>query len=775
MKISKLTHFVLEKSVVLEVIFYQSIEDLTGSSASGNPLVICPSPIVADGLRRLMPENREIITISKWVSDYLKTKNLKRSNKAELMLRLSSVWRHYFPEEESHLFFKSFELFTDLRSFSLNLEMLAEFLKEIDEVTTRSVLLFWTFLQNEQLIDEHLSYQILSEMEEVDEERAIWIMGFKHLSGIQIDMLKMLSEKTEVVVFFPKDVYLETIGSDWIRWLVPEEKMEMPLVARNLKIIHFPKNKLNIVLDSLKKIIPQFDIALANQNVTLNSRQEVAIANLFFKSQEDLFSIQREELIAQLSDELQLAPMELEAFVIKIEEKKKEALRAENFILYKVLLLLAEALVMYSEFQSKVDLFTLKVLKMILELNSPRVALATLTPNPQTRLLELNELPYRENDQPLVLIASSSYGALKSQESKYSEKMIEALRAIAPVKRSGLDFLYLKSEMVQTLSKADSVLLMEEGLELIDLSWREILKNFELEPLNPKADYQLKNKKNYLAPLVKPGPYPLRNVSASRLQLFMDCPLKYYFSYIEKVDHRPTERLKIAPDEMGTIEHQIIEQFFSGRTIDSQLIFEAATHELLCRKALEEFIASHKIILNEKTKLTTFYELVHYTQNGIEFLINFCHKNLATRIEFESSLGANPWGLVGSIDCMIHLANKKIALFDFKRSGAAIGSKRDTMAYEKIQIWVYLLIILRHQATAIHSWGYLNLSEIEASQIYNEEENPLLSEALIDDFQILLERVIETINAEVQFSPKPRNAKVCGFCEVELFCSKGSC
>jgi hypothetical protein len=120
-----MSHFVLEKSVVLEVIFYQSTEDLVTTDLSfESPLIICPSPIVADGLRRLMPDNLEIITISKWVTDYLKSKNLKRSNKAELMLRLSSVWRHYFPKEEAHLFFKSFEMFTDLRSFSLNLELL---------------------------------------------------------------------------------------------------------------------------------------------------------------------------------------------------------------------------------------------------------------------------------------------------------------------------------------------------------------------------------------------------------------------------------------------------------------------------------------------------------------------------------------------------------------------------------------------------------------------------------------------------------------------------
>lgn len=757
---------------MLEVIFYQTTDDLTKTGLAGNPLIICPSPTVADGLRRFMPENSEIITISKWVSDYLKNKNLKRSNKAELMLRLSSVWRHYFPTEEAHLFFKSFELFTDLRSSSLELEMLSEFLKEVDEVTTKSVLLFWTFLQNEKLIDEHLSYQILSEM---DSDRPLWIMGFKHLSGIQIDMLKTIGEQSEVVVFFPKDVYAETLSSDWIRWLVPEVKLDLSLEAKTLNIIHFPKNKLNIVLDALKRSIPHFDLSLASQNLTLNLKQEVSTENLFFKSQEDIFTVQRESLIGELGDELFGSAIPIETFCLKLEERKAAALKDENFILYKVLLLLNDALLAYTEFQTTVDLFSLKVFKMILQLNSPRVSLLTLNSNPDDRLFELNELPYREGSRPLFLIATSNYGPLKSSESKYSEKMMDALKAVAPVKRAGLDFLYLKSELNQTLSKKETVLLIEEGLELIDLSWREILNGFELVSINSNANYQLKKPSDFLSLLIRSGPYELKNISASRLQQFADCPRKYYFSYVEKLDHRPEERLKIAPDEMGTIEHKIIEHYFEGMVIDQAISFDNEKHKSLCLKCLDVFLNEHRIVLNEKNKLTTFYELLHYTKNGIEFLIGFCDQNKASKIEFEAPLGVNPWGLVGAIDCLVTLPNDKKAMFDFKRSAAAIGSKRDTQNFEKIQIWVYLLILQKHKGSTIHTWGYLNLSEIEVSQIYHEEETPLLSDKVMMEFQAMLETLIVSARIEVNFQPKPRNNKICLFCEVELFCTKGSC
>ncbi len=773
MNLTKLPHFVLEKSVVLDVIFYQSTKDLSlADTTSASPLVICPSPLVADGLRRLMPANLEIITISKWVSDYLKIKNITRSNKAELMLRLSSVWRHYFPNEKAHQFFKAFEIFTDLRSFSLNLELLSEFLKEMDEVTTKSILLFWTFLENEKIIDEHKSYQVLSEIEI---NRPLWVIGFKHLSGIQIDMLKVLAEKTEVSIFFPKDVYVETLSTDWIRWIVPEEKIEIEAPGKSLKLIYFPKGKLNTVLNSLEKNTSQFDVALASTQSSFNFKQEVATQDKFFKSPEDLFSIAREKLFEELSEELKEKSLEIEVFSNNIEEKKKEALKAEDFILYKTLLLLSDALTYYGEFQTTVDGFTLNVLKMILELNSPRVSLALLTPKPNTRLFELNELPYNDSEHPLVMIASSNYGPLKAGESKYSEKMIDALKVIGPIKRAGLDFSNLKSELVQTLACQKNVLLMEEGLELVDLAWREILKGFELEIVDPEAKYLLREKKDYLLTSIKSGPYKISKFSPSRLQNYIDCPRKYYFSSIEKIDHRPEDRLKIAPDEMGTIEHKIIEKYFADKKIDANLMFNSKEHEELCHLLLNNFLSEHKVVLSEKNKLATFYELLHFTQNGIEYLIDFSNKHSAISVEFECSLGNNPWNLVGSIDCLIQLPENQVALFDFKRSAAAIGSKKETLAFDKIQIWAYLLTTIRHRHKKIHSWGYLNLSEIESSQTYDETETPVLNDKVLDEFQQLLLKTIEEANSEVHFKDNPRNTKICDFCEVQLFCSKGSC
>ncbi len=756
---------------MLDVVFYHSTQDLVDVEFdSVKPLVVCPSPLVADGLRRLLPAGLEIITVSKWVSDHLKQKNQKKSNKAELMLRLSSVWRHYFPHEDSEIFFRSFEMFTELRSFTLNLDLLSEFLSEVDEKINKSILVFWAFTENEKIIDEHKSYQLMGDL---FVRRPLWVIGFKHLSGIQIDMLKEIGEKTKVAVFFPGDVYQETLSTDWIRWIVPEAQVTSENAEKNVQVVYFPKNKLNSVLNTLKSIEKNFDVTLASQQVGFQQRQEVAFARQFFKSPEDLFFTKREKFFELLSELIRFESRPLNEVLNLITEQKEASLKAQDFITYKILTLSEEALALYGEFQQSVDLFSLKVLKQIIELNSPRVSLATLTEEYDSRIYDINELPYRDEERALYVIASSNYGSLKSGESHYSEKMMESLRSVAPLKRAGLEFSYRKSELRQALSRSGSLLLMEEGLELIDLAWREILKGFKLEVLKSETAYALKAKKDYLASRIQKGPYPASHYSASRLQSFVDCPRKYYFNYIEKLDHRPDERMKLGADEMGTLEHAIIRQYFSA--ISFRETFQFDKLQGIVEETLKDFLLKNKIVLSDKLKLTTFYELLHFSQNGITYLIEFSQKNAALKIDFEIELEKNEWNLTGSIDCIVSLKDSNVAIFDFKRSSAAIGSKKETMAFEKLQIWTYLLYVIRHRQLKIHTWGYLNLSEIDESQVYSEVQSPVISEELIEQFFQLILQIMDGIQSEDDFFPKPRAPKVCNFCEVQLFCSKEAC
>jgi RecB family exonuclease len=763
----------LEKSVVLEVIFYDSAKDIGELKNSGNvATIICPSPSIADGLRRYVGDEFEILTISKWVSELLKLKKLERINKAQLMLRLASVWKHYFPEGSSFQFFHAFELFTELRSFTLDLSLLTEFLNESDEILKKSIFIFWTYLENEKIIDEHLSYALSAD---ANLEKPIWLIGFKNMSGIQLDMLKNLAERQSVTVFIPRLVYHSSISSDWTKWLVPDLQVEDRFNESNVKYSTFPKNKLNFSLSALRKIMPEIDIVIAGNEISLNHLGEVSCAGDFFKTQEDFFKSSRQDIFQILSKAINKNKMPLEQFRQTVTGLKEQALLEENFIKYKIIDLAEECLEVYKEFQTELDEFSLKIFQHVVELNSPRVFAVSQTGEEANKIQKIDELSFLKIHGPTVLLASSDYGNIRSAEKKLNESLLKAIKNISPIKRAGLEFLFVKNDILNLLAEDECFLLIEEGLDITDLSWREIISSLNLNLVQIDSNFHLKKARDFLQPHISFKGETVEKISASRLQVFIDCPRKYYFNNVDKIDHRPEQRLSLGSDEMGTIEHEVIKNYFEmlGENI-AQPIREGSI-EKICHDEINKYLSTSQITLSSKSRLQCFYEIFNYSKNAIEFLGEYIVHEKATGINFEVPLEKNPLNLVGFIDCIVFLPEDRIAVFDFKRSSASIGSKIETMSFNKIQIWVYLVVLGKFLNIQISDWGYLNLAEINESLLFNENQKVTLTEEIFEKSSNIIENKILELKNERIFPARPRVSKVCQFCEVSLFCPKGEC
>jgi CRISPR/Cas system-associated exonuclease Cas4 (RecB family) len=145
----------------------------------------------------------------------------------------------------------------------------------------------------------------------------------------------------------------------------------------------------------------------------------------------------------------------------------------------------------------------------------------------------------------------------------------------------------------------------------------------------------------------------------------------------------------------------------------------------------------------------------------------------AKSIRFEIPLGDNPWNLVGSIDSILELPDKKFIVIDFKRSSSAAGTKAETLELKKIQIWIYILVLIS-QGYEVDSFGYLIISDLSEDKLMFETKlAQKMIESSLGDVKILIEKSIHEILTRVQFLPEPRDQKVCYFCPVNLFCLKG--
>lgn len=757
---------------MLEVVFFESNQDLLGQLKAGNvPLVICPSPKIADNLRNLVPE-LEVITISKWTSDHLKTMSLSRSRKSELMIKLAAVWKHYFPGEKTTVFMEAFELFTELRSYTLNLELLSEFFKELDELVVKSVLIFWTYVDQEKLIDEHLGYKKVTES---TLHRDIWFIGFKHMSGVQIDMLRTISEGHEVRVFFPRAVFQESLPNDWIGWISEEkpQKLGESSLQGMVKIAVLPKGKANIILKKFFEKNGHYDLVFASTQSNIVLFQEAQKEKSFFKTSEDLFSVEIKLLILDLRKELKdKQAASINEMKLHLQAKKIESSKKGEYRKYKIIELAEVALADYSEFQTTIDAFALDVFQVILRLNAPRVSLLTLEEETQRAFLDVSDLDFRGDEKPTVLLATESMGGFRANERILSEAMTKALRSIGPIKRAGLDFIFHKYELLSVLAKDETVLLIEEQVLEADLSWREILKNFNTVDFDLGVKYSIKKIQDYLTPKRKRGPFQQKNFSASKLQAFIDCPQKFYFNYVEKIDNRPEERSSLSPDELGSLEHEIIESYFSSVKERSEIDLDF--HRKTCVEIFTAYLAKGRLVISETEKARAYNEIMHYSWNGIVFLIDLMKSKQATRIKFEVKIESNPWSIVGAIDCVLELPENKLVVIDFKRSASAAGSKTETVEFKKIQMWVYLLT-LKHQGYEIDSFGYLNLSDLSDRTAYFETDSARgLVEDSMETVKELVEATILNMQKLTDFVPLPRDSKVCNYCPVNLFCLKGA-
>lgn len=754
---------------MLEVVYYRTNEELFEAfSADPSCLIIAPSPLIADNLRALNP-SADVLTISKWVSDYLKTQGKKRIRKSDLMVKLAAIWRHYFPDQKAALFREAFDLFTELRSFTLNLELLSEFFKELEPEMVKSILLFWTYLDQEKLIDEHLGYYETSLLEE---RRPLIFAGFKHLSGVQIDMVKRISESTEVMIAFPADIVPDLQGHDWITWLDGNPpQVSIKSFNQKLSLMLLPKGMANIII-SEQQNRNNVDLVMATTSAQFLAIQELHNNGSFFKASEDLFASDREWLIDELKkivireniteiNEVQTKLLDLKLPLVKLGEYRK----------YKMIDLADEVLTMYQEVPNKIDSFSLDILSEALALNSPRSSFVSLEKTIKGNISDINGLNFKDGKKTAI-VATSAMGGFRSGEKTLSEAMTKALRSIGPIKRAGLDYLFYKNDIVRTFASGESFLFIEESLLESDLSWREILKEFQLERIEPKLPSMRKKGMDYLESKMKPGPFSFKTFSASSLQSYLDCPRKYYFSFIQRIDNEPQLKMTLGASELGQIEHAIIAAYFEGKqNLNEELNLER--HQELCVKLLTTKLSEGGFQLSETEKAKCLNEVLHYSLNGIMFLDGFIKEQVADSIQFEVPLAMESHNLKGSIDCVVKLKNGTNAVFDFKRSSSAAGTKNDTLEMRKIQLWVYLYS-LKTNGHEISDFGYINLSDLNDDKLIfrGEKSIGLLTENL-PKAEELLTNLIKEINGAKVFAANPIDEKACRYCPVSLFCRKG--
>jgi hypothetical protein len=786
---------------------------------------VCPRPSIADSVRQKFSKEHgrsvQSITISKFIKDLIAELGLELSitRKSDLMLELSSLWKIRCSELSEEIFHQAFNHLTELRSFTMDPHLIDEALNHLDPTLSEVVRLFWLYIDAREIIDEQKSYQLITDslndwdtVDQLDENQGespgkIIFFGFSHLSSGQVDLLQSLSRIYKVDIPFPGKVYDKTINSDWIRWVsaasenVFKEKDEYQF-KQEISYKTFPKNSINKAVKAWgEENIGKKQIVLAEKNPSGEQLAEVAIEKAKFKSEIKIFAsfldCENENIRALFRESKQesISSEDLENY---LEMRKEEAITKgkKDFKFFRNLKVIEEIQKVFKIWQdlssenNNLSLFEWGVFLKIIQLNLPRNSLVSLTQEEDYSFIGGYELlNSHDSNIPVLICVQSKYRSLLSGGEKYEEEIAQILGSLGPLQRSELDFLILKQSILEVLEDEKSSLLIEYGLLESDRGWSQILASF---PDHLQRDLELKEDKkeyyDYLKDEInKEKIKEIRNMSASRMQTYFECPRRYHFQYNQKFEIEVDKSIYLEARELGELEHKAVELYYK----ENERPAEGGPYLLFCKKVIEDYCLEKKKVLEKVILEEALVEVSTFSYNGIKEINKLISLDPLMELCFEKELSSEKYPFVnGRVDLLIKSKKLGNIVIDFKRSEYSIPTKSQLEALRYSQIWYYLFN-LEIQNEDIFFWGYFNLSSPESSLfmvqdkekkedykelLFAEGSTPgVLGKELLEmegEFLSFMNKNWEELRTDENFLARPVDSAVCQFCVVKSFCSR---
>lgn len=775
------------------VYFSQKEQFLTAiDSLPGEKIFITPSPAKADGFRtRLSADiSHDVITIAKFTSNLIQSlwgneEKPAVKRKSELLLIFGILKNKYLPDLGFEQFTQAYNLFSDLRSFTLNEDALSAVLDEQPEVIKQAVSLFWRLLDATGFLDEHGAYNKISESLRSSEEKEELVKtyifwGFQHLNGQQVDLLKALAIRYQVIIPFPLALKHKLKKSDWIGWLMESKVQEKELSSMESfpKATWIPINSREIALH-LKDYLKSGDqIVLGVSKLAPHHLDIVPTQEISFKIPHQLIGSELRELANDLK-RFEGSFTDLETWLDSKKTVSLKHLRAVQ--LYQEALTSIKDL---TDEEIKIDSFFLKLLSEVVNLNQPRTSFVPASSTSMTMdLKDMSSLEDLDRTRRVIICVDERFDEIQGLGQNYTESIQKALVALGPLKRNELELLFKQWEFKDLFAHSNVTVFMGEGTLKHSLIWKKLFTDIELTKSDKDSKVSNKVVKDYFESLPKTS--FKGHFSASKLQTFLDCPRKFYYSYVDQVFPQIVLEKDFDPMTSGTIIHEIIERFFKDNLNETDL-------GTLTSEIMQNYIKAKSLVLPREVYLQRELIFNHRALNGINFIRGIEEKtqekvNWKIEEPFDINEG---YKLVGRIDCTGE-SSKYIFLLDFKSTEFSASSSSDVASYEAVQLWAYAhaskkLMPDFDKKTVI--LGYVVLDDPSRSSLLTSDEDfaktikdskfcriHLFKEGFFEKLREAQEKLLaitQSIANETKFLANPRKSGTCDFCELNKVCVK---
>lgn len=781
---------------MMQIVYFTRKEELASelSLIEVKKEFVAPSPAKADGLRAFLGKmpSSDVLTISKFASNLIKSLWSDQDipivkKKADLLLIFGILKSKYFSELNFEQFSKAYNLFSDLRSYSLNLEALSDVLEEQPEIIKDAVILFWKLLKMMSFCDDHEAYHLIAERlrssQEIGELKKMYIFwGFQHLNGHQVDLIKALSIRYDVIIPFPLALKEKIKKTDWISWIKDSQTLEREHLQDQQagKVFWTPINSREISL-YLKDFLKEGDqIVLGVSKLEPSHMELVPSKSLEYKIPLQILEVELNE-IYQKNRNFSGTFLDFSDFC---KEKMSYALNLKQLKAWQLYLDAVEKVLELTDDVLKLDEFYFKLLHQVTILNQPRTSyVPSSKENLTISLKDMSSLDEIHPKRRIVICIDDRFDEVQSLSTKYTENVQRYLSALGPIKRGELDLLFKKCELKNFFSHSTVHLFMSPETLKHSLVWKMIFSEVNFVKYD-EGSRLVKKITDPLKPLVKLSFNG--DLSASKIQTFLDCPRKFYFNYVERIF--PVVKYLKDFDQLtsGSIIHEIIEEYYKKKLSSDDDLKKVVSLVMDNHILLNKLLLPHQVY---EQKRLVFY---HRTRNGINFIETLSAVigehidwKIETPFEFVDS-----FTMRGKIDCIGESKNHLFFL-DFKSTEFSASSFAEVNDFFSIQLWVYLLaaskglVNLKDKTIIL---GYVVLDDPAKSTLmtFDEELIKTLKTSKIcktgifkQDFSKILDftkdkilGLADLIFKEKKFSAIPRKVQVCQFCELNQVCVK---
>ncbi|WP_288369320.1 PD-(D/E)XK nuclease family protein [uncultured Algoriphagus sp.] len=293
-----------------------------------------------------------------------------------------------------------------------------------------------------------------------------------------------------------------------------------------------------------------------------------------------------------------------------------------------------------------------------------------------------------------------------------------------------------------------------------------------------------------------------RPLSASALNMYLDCRLKFYFRYVAGLKEREEVVTEIDPSTFGTILHNAVEIIYGlgegedSRKIDPheikrlrpqvQTAVDQAIRNFYQLEEGKQMDYSGQLQIAREIFVKYLEAILDYDQENGEFTILGVEKNVPASIPVETKDGTVHFALQGVID-RVDEKDGVVRLIDYKtgkddKKVLSIASlfdrdekKRNKAAMQTL-LYAYFYQFEQPENRKALKPGIFNIREI-----YNPEFNPFLqmNGQEIHDYREVEEEFVsglsamlgEILNPEVPFSQTEDEEK-CKYCAYKEICGR---